>query len=130
MSRRHGRPKKYAQFSLLQAALVEEPRHSGLFIFQNTLHLGNSDPVPKTIPPVLELIITLLPKNPCETRKAKCRCPQCYQGKLRAVCTNPLRLHACSSPRSTPYLLLPCSIRSYPSSLCIFPLVNRERELP
>lgn len=73
MNRRHGRPKKYAQFFLLRAAPVEEPRHSGLFIFR-TLHLGNSDPVSKTIPPVLELIITLLPKNPWETRKPKCRC--------------------------------------------------------
>ena len=69
VNRRHGRPKKYAQFSLLQAAPVEEPKHSGLFIFQNTLHLGNSDPVSKTIPPVLELIITLLPKTPAKRGK-------------------------------------------------------------
>lgn len=33
------------------------------------MHLGNSDPVPKTIPPVLELIITLLPKTPAKQGK-------------------------------------------------------------
>lgn len=72
----------------------------------------------KTIPPVLALII-LLPRNLSTgaheyTTKQAVTCTQCYQGKLRSVCTNPISLHAlkCSSPRSTSYILLPCCIRS------------------
>lgn len=135
----HEWSQKQAQFCLLQELLLRS-RDTRVH-FQNTLDQGNSDPMSRTIPPVLEL--TASKKTPAKqgnpsigahahTTKQAVTCSQCYQGKLGAGCTTPISLHALkrSSPRSTPYVLLPCCIRSTISSSCIFPSVNREPELP
>lgn len=127
---RHHEWPKHCPASCGQLLLRSQDRQ--VLLFQNTLDLGNSNALSKTILPVLEFIILVL-RNPCKTRKPSAgayttkqtvTCTQCYQGKLRSVYTNPISLHALKrpSPWSMPYVLHPCCVRSHHSSLCVLPL--------